>query len=245
MHRPRQRRIPPRAPRLNLPRARPCPACTNITCQRAPAGWRAPRSSILACIRRRGAHAEPDPRHPIYGRLERTLGRAKPGAGEDHWSASQIGVTVTDLDYARDVVQALSYDCSKGQCPTSQEMRADSRLMKVLNGFFERSQKDGREFGAYLVMGTDRTVRIGPSGIGQIGRFDFRAVLGRMPANTIAELHTHPDEGGAPGGAPFSGDYPSRPTIYSIVMNRDYIWFLTPWDPPGFCFPRYDGGPSC
>ena len=105
--------------------------------------------------------------------------------------------------------------------------------------------RDRREWGAYIVMDPDGTVRIGPSGIGVIGEFDF-GILGPMPASTIAELHIHPDNGdGSAGSPPFTSDLPSVRTIYGIVMNRDYIWVLTPWSPPGYCFPRLDGGPAC
>jgi hypothetical protein len=85
-------------------------------------------------------------------------------------------------------------------------------------------------------MDSDGRIRIGRSGIGVGGRFDW-SILGPMPDNTIAMLHTHPDEGGVPGGAPFSGDNPTV-DVYGIVMNRDFIWFLTPWDPPGYQYSR-------
>lgn len=130
---------------------------------------------------------------------------------------------------------AKAVSCSKGNCPTVQDLLKDAVFMGNLRRLFGLSQRLGKEVGAYFLRAQDGSVTLGASGIGDPGHFDF-GILGPLPANAFIEFHTHhdiPRGGGAPGGPPNSSDWPSVGSIYSVVMNRNYIWFLTLWQPPG------------
>jgi RHS repeat-associated protein len=128
--------------------------------------------------------------------------------------------------------------CPGPACPSVSQLISNKAFMRQVRTFFDVSQRIGKEVGAYFVADANGSVSVGRSGVGVQGGFDF-STLGPAPRNTFAEFHTHHDEprgGGVPGGEPNSSDWPSRNDIYSIVMNRSYIWFITPWAPPGQVF---------
>ena len=157
----------------------------------------------------------------------------------------------TTLEYRADMVDYYNamgaaqqaVDCSRGGCPTPGELRANAALTRSLQVLFAYSQKVHKEVGAYIVLARDGSARIGRSGTGIQGEFDFLRILGPMPANTIAWFHTHPDEGSTVGGSWNATDI-GPPGLYSIVMNRYNMWFITPWESRVYCY-RDSPGFSC